>query len=341
MVVQTPPPPPAPQPPAAPDVPDAGVIEDARARQRRHRLGGAILLLVAAAAAAAGLIVGTGGGGAGGGTGRAPSGHPSGGGAGAGSLNSSQSFPGAPAIQNDIDGPSSGMCTRAAPNRYLPPNSGCVSVRRVDVTGDGRADLVLVYSRIAHTSVATRFPGLATPRQYGPEASHLYYAKQAFLRVVQPGGTIVTTAVGAIRPVFREHTAKAAAFASIGHFNGLPGKEIFLEISHISSGSSGVAYALHRGRLVAAGAPVYFGGDSGGQTGFDCLPGNPPRFVQRQFDLPRDPGAWHETDTIYAWHGPKLVKVARHISTRRFPHSRYGWPPKRLAQAGPGCNQPG
>lgn len=64
--------PPAPPAPTFDTEIDAGVIEDARARQRRHRIIG--LALLAGAAAIAGLILGFG---AGGGDAAAPNGHPS------------------------------------------------------------------------------------------------------------------------------------------------------------------------------------------------------------------------------------------------------------------------
>ena len=88
MVVQTPSP-----PSPAPDLEtEAGVIEDARARQRRHRI---IAFALVAAAAIGGLIVGMGGGGGGHGAAGNPHREPSGGGAGA-VHQGAQSFPGAP-----------------------------------------------------------------------------------------------------------------------------------------------------------------------------------------------------------------------------------------------------
>ena len=60
MSTQAPSPTPTESPPTTP--PDAGVIEDARLRQKRHRRAGACLLLAIAAAT---VIVGLGGGGAG------------------------------------------------------------------------------------------------------------------------------------------------------------------------------------------------------------------------------------------------------------------------------------
>lgn len=71
--------------PLAPLAPDeqieAGVIEDARARQRRHRSIAVTLFAAAAAALAAGLFIGFAGGGGGSGAGRHSGGHGSGAGA--------------------------------------------------------------------------------------------------------------------------------------------------------------------------------------------------------------------------------------------------------------------
>ncbi len=64
MAVQSPPTPKV-QPPAV-ATPDAGVIEDARARQRRHRMGGAALVALAVAALLGYSLAGGGGGAAGG-----------------------------------------------------------------------------------------------------------------------------------------------------------------------------------------------------------------------------------------------------------------------------------
>lgn len=309
MVVQAPAP-----PTAAPDLEtEAGVIEDARARQRRHRVIG--LALLAAAAVAAGLIAGVGGGG-GGGAGTGPSQHEQPSGSGGGPAHGSQGspFPGAPSTRGRRRyGVPGATCRLAAPNRYLPARSGCVTARLLDLSGDGRPDLVLIYSMLGDR----HYPWL--PR-------HRYYAKHAFLRVIQPGGATVTTRINTTNPV-----TTAASIASIGHFNDLPGKEIFLEVSRISSGAIAVGYSLYHGRLVPAGPSLHFNGDSGATAGFECLPGNPPRFIQRVFDLPNDPGLWKETDTIYRWHGPRLVAVSRTSSTIN------GQPPHGETIAGAGC----
>lgn len=46
-----------------------------------------------------------------------------------------------------------GVCPHATRNRSLPPRSGCVTVLRADLAGDGR-DLILLYSRVSHERAA-------------------------------------------------------------------------------------------------------------------------------------------------------------------------------------------
>jgi len=332
MVVQTP-------PPSPPEIEtEAGVIEDARARQRRHRIIGVVLL--AAAAAAVWLIVGMGGGGSGGGgTGRNPLGQPSGSSSGPAHASQGNPFPDAPTTQAHGYGVDDGVCPLAAPNRYLPVRSGCVTVRRVDIGGDGRPDLVLIYSTLTHRRVGgASFPGAPTYLRRD------YYAKQAILRVVQPDGAIVTVPITFVtHPINSKATettaAKAAAISSIGHFSDRPGNEIFVEVFRTSSGAGAVGYSLYHGRLVSAGLEFDYGGDSADQQGFDCVPGSPPRIIQRVYQLIHGIrldgdtiyGLWRETVATYAWHGPRLVKISTTTSTRRLA------PPRRETSAGTGC----
>ncbi len=283
---------------------EAGVIKDARTRQRRHRrIGG---LLVAAAVGAGALIAGIAGGGGGAGSGGHAGGQPAGSGAGGGAVHVSvsNSFPGAPATQPSGYGVETDLCPLAPPSRYLPARSGCVTVRRADVNGDGKPDLILVYSRL----------GRQHPYSYADQPSSLrrdFPAKAAFLKVVLAGGASVST---------RIKGSWATKVDAIAHVNDEPGSEIFLETGRISSGATGVAYGFHDGRLVPAGVTLGYGGDSAAQADFNCLPGSPPRLVQRSFELigPNVSSWWQETAVTYAWHGPKLVKSA----SRTF--KRYG-----------------
>ena len=301
MAVQTPPAPPT-RVPAAERVPapDAGVIEDARARQRRHRRIG--VLLVAAAAAAGLLSVElTGGGGGGSHSG----GQPSDAGAGPGPFHAPASnvFADAPATQLNGYGVETGACPLAPPNRYLPPRSGCVTARRADVDGDGRPDLVLVYSRLSSRHPSGYVGGVPASLQ------HDFMAEAAFLKIVLADGA------GASR---RIAGTRAAAIDAIAHVNRNPGREIFLEVARISSGATAAAYGLDAGRLVSAGPLLSYGGDSASKAGFDCRGRTRPHLIQRTFELIGSTvtGPWRQTDTTYVWRGPRLVEKSSRTFTR-------------------------
>jgi hypothetical protein len=221
-------------------------------------------------------------------------------------------FPGAPHTQPNGYGVATGACPIAAPNRYLPPRSGCVTVRRAEVAGDGRPDLTLLYSHLSHERAG----------QLG--LTRLYVATSAMLRVVRARGGGATTRVDG---------AKAAAIVGVADVNDDPGDELFIQVSQISSGATAVAYGFDDGRLVPAGVTLDYGGDSATKAGFDCLTGHPPRLVQRSFELigPTIYAWWRESDTTYAWHGPRLVKVAERTFKRR------GLPPASETDVGAGC----
>ncbi len=225
-------------------------------------------------------------------------------------------FPGAPSTQRNGYGVATGVCPLAAANRYLPPRSGCVSVARADVAGDGRPDLIVLYSRLSHERAAR----LGLPAGLGA----MYVATATMVRVLRAGGGGATARIG---------RAKAAAIVAVAHVNADAGDEIFLQVSQVSSGADAVVYGLQDGRLVAAGVTLAYGGDSATKAGFDCLPGDPARLVQRTFELigPTIHAWWRETDVTYAWQGPRLVKVAE----RTF--KRLGLPPSRQTDVGAGC----
>jgi hypothetical protein len=225
-------------------------------------------------------------------------------------------FPGAPHTQPNGNGVATGVCPLAAPNRYLPPRSGCVTVRRADIAGDGRPDLVLLYSRLSRE----RAGQLGLPAR----VSKLYVATGAALRVVRGDGAVATARVDG---------AKAAAIVAVARVADDPGDELFVQVSQISSGANAVAYGFDDGRLVPAGVTLSYGGDSATKAGFDCLPGHPTRLVQRTFELigPTIHGWWNETDVSYVWHGPRLVKIAKRAFKRR------GLPPPSETDVGAGC----
>ena len=216
------------------------------------------------------------------------------------------SFPGAPATQPNGYGVSSGMCPLAPRSRYLPRRSGCVTVARADINGDGRPDLVIVYSRLSKQTVPG-YPGEP------PSMKREFEAQAAFLKVVLADGTSVTTRING------GNGAKAAAVDAVAHVNADPGDEIFLEVARISSGATGVAYGFHDGALVPAGVFLSYNGDSGVEAAFNCVSGNPPRLIQRYFAFigPNEfTRSWREHEVVYAWHGPKLLRLSVHSFKR-------------------------
>jgi hypothetical protein len=230
--------------------------------------------------------------------------------------NTSIGFPGAPHTQPQNYELAAGVCPLAAPNRYLPPRSGCVTVRRADLTGDGRPDLIFAYSRLSHERARQLERPSTQPK--------LYVATSAMLRVVDGRGADATARI--------DH-AKAAAIVVVAHVNDDPGDEVFIQVSQISSGATAVAYGFHGGRLVPAGVTLSYGGDSASKAGFDCVAGNPARLVQHTFELigPTINAWWKETDTTYAWHSVRLAKIAERTI------KRHGLPPASETDVGAGC----
>ena len=293
-----------PKPPPESEI-EAGVIEDARARQRRQRHAGAVLVATAlvGGAIAFGMLGGGGGAGAGRGAPAGPSG--SGPAANPAHLGADRLFAGAPATQPSVaDDVEPAVCPLAHRSRYLPRWSGCVSARIADLSGDGSRELVLIYSHLRHTHLEGTFAGEPERMKRG------YPARQAMLRVVRSDGESTTTRIAG---------TKAAALLSIARVGEGRSEEIFIFTGGISSGSYAAAYGLYHGRLVPAGVTLDYGGDSGEAAGFDCLPGRPPRVIQRHFLFDGTPDNFDkqlETNVIYVWHGPRLVRAARH----RFSH---------------------
>jgi hypothetical protein len=310
---------------ASPDVEAPGptpevLFEEARRRRRRRWMAGGAL--VTAAIIAAALLLGMAGGG-GGGSGSTSHGQPSGSrsAANTGHVTASRLFPGAPTTQGYYTGPGA-ECTVVPRNRYLPVWSGCVSVAVADVSGSGRRDLVLSYSRLSHVGLKS-LPRLREPGR----SSERYQAKQAMLRVVSPDGHIVTAPVEYMTTPFNKtpaqlEKAQASALISVAHVSDEPGKVIFLQTEQISSGTNALAYSLYHGRLVSSGVVLGYRGDGGTRASFQCLAGNPPQLVQHNYELTQVIheqiyGWWNETTTTYAWHGPRLAKIASSTVKRR------------------------
>lgn len=218
------------------------------------------------------------------------------------------SFPGAPRTQPGDWKGGGDLCPLARPNRYLPPRSGCISAVRVDVDGDGRPDLVIVYAHL-------------TRREYDGEFTTTGFT----LAVIRPRGGTVRTRLPA--------SEDNATIVEYGNVNGVPGDELIIQISQISSGSAGVIYTFHDGRLIRLPILIGWGGDSGTKAGFACRAGHPPRLILRSFELGDggEYGSWQVTTTVYAWHGATLRRIARGTTTH------HGVPAAAQTSLGGGC----
>lgn len=294
------------------------------ARRRRHRRWLAASLLAAALALI--VMLATGAGGGSGGIGHRGLARPSGGSppGGAAHAGPPSVFAGAPATQHGAAlGQETQYCRPARPARYLPPSSGCVDVRYADLTGTGRKDLIVLYSRLDPRRVT--FAGMRD----------LHIARQAMLEVVEPNGQVLRAPVvaGPHGTPMGAQRVRASYFLAIAHVNDQPGSEIFLQFGWLSSGSSATVYSLYADHLIPAGVGLAVGGDSASGWGFDCLPGSPPRLITRQFTLigPNIYGAWKETEAIYTWHQARLVKQSQRVVTE------HGQPPRSQTRPGRGC----
>jgi hypothetical protein len=290
------------------------LFEEARRRRRRRWAAGSVAGAILAVAA---LAYGGSGGGRGsslpaavGGTSGSPS--------LSGLASNATAFPGAPQTQaQSSSGVETGWwCPVAAANHYLPAHSGCVTVMRADVNADGRPDLIVVYSRLS----SQRFSGPDVSAKTKP----YYRADSAHMAVYFAGGGSASTRIDG---------ARAAVIVAAAHVNGDPGSEVFLQLSQISSGATAVAYGFHDGQLVPAGVTLSYGGDSATHTGFNCITGEPPHLIQRDFELigPTIYGSWRETDITYDWEGPKLVQTAKQT------FKEHGSPPISEVGIGAGC----
>lgn len=211
-------------------------------------------------------------------------------------------YPGAPPDQR-YRGYVGNPCAPAPRNSYLPARIGCLTVLRADIDGGRRPDLLLLYSKLSHR--------LASPSAVGG-AKGMYAPEQVILEIVRPDGAAVSTTVRYMWAPGKYYNPGSAPIIAVAHVNDDPGDEVFVEVGETSSGSTAVAYGFYNGRLVPSGVLLGFGGDSGSQGRFDCLPGNPPRLVQLSFEngaSSRYP--WTEAVTTYAWHGPRLVQIAQ------------------------------
>jgi hypothetical protein len=199
-------------------------------------------------------------------------------------------FPGAPHTQPGSWHLGGMVCPLASRNRYLPKRAGCVSVARGDVDGDGRQDLILLYGRLSRQ----RMSGGFVPTGYT-------------LEVVRASGGVLTAHV--------PQPLEPPTLLMIGNDNRLPGEDVWVHETHISSGELTGVYAFDGHRLRRAGG-FWFGGDSGVQFGFACSLRR-ATITQQQFlfEGPGINGRWQRTETTYRWVGARLVKSGQRHST--------------------------
>jgi hypothetical protein len=255
------------------------LIEEARRRARRRRYRNALML---AAVAVAGLYAGFGGSGGSGANGDSAAGGAPG---QPGSHAATQPFPDAPQSQRF---PTFGRCPLAPPNRYLPRRAGCVTVRRADVDGDGRRDLVLLYARLdarGYPIFSSRDP------------------KSGFtLKVVRRGRSVVAAHVP--RGDLNARILRAA------DLNARAGIELLVHEYHVTTSEGVGVYTFGRDTLRRAHGFVFDGSDAGIVSGLTCNLGPPATIVQHVF-TERIPfrGVWDRVDTTYRWVGAALRRV--------------------------------
>jgi hypothetical protein len=287
---------------------DAGVIEDARARQRRHRRIAVVVLL--AAAIVGGALLGFGGGGNGSGGGSGGTGHSAGGGGPGSHAGAANPSPAPRTEPGHFRGPlSEFVCALAPANPYLPRRAGCVSVRRADVEGDRKPDLVVLYASLGKQRVDGDYLPRSWTLETGPSPGQM---------------TRIQVASSGMNPFLLR----------LGNVNGVPGDEIFLQPTEISSGSPVDVYSFAGHRLHEAGV-FSAGGDSATRERFFCQPKPTPRII---YETMSSVGMtiysdWRWTATTYLWHGGTLVRGHPVTFLRR------GLPALGPRAFGQGCGQ--
>lgn len=179
---------------------------------------------------------------------------------------------------------------------------------------------------------ARRISGSARPsprrRLSGPPSIHIATWLPWVSGVIRAGGPTFTLAAPP-RPLV------SPEIILVRNVNGQPGTEIFVRDGRLSSGESVAVYTFDGCELREAGGFTY-DGDSGQQHGLTCHRGQPARITQHQFLLQTGgPNALRQqTDTGFTWIGPKLERISRHTSYRRFSHDigGLGFPPTTLTR---------
>jgi hypothetical protein len=176
-------------------------------------------------------------------------------------------------------------CPAAPANRYLTAPAGCLTVRLADVDGDGKLDVVLLYTEPGGKNYVHRFT----------------------LKVVRASGGVLTTRLpeGDI----------PAAISRLRNVNGRPGVEIFIHFVHVSTAESVAVYSFGSNRLQLSGELSYGGYDAGLRFGFTCHTAKQPTIVQDDFSLSAAPSTWRHTATTYRWASVGLQKAQTQTTT--------------------------
>ena len=159
----------------------------------------------------------------------------------------------------------------------------------------------------------------------------LYPAEQAMLRVVSPDGHVITAPIEyKTTPVNKTPARDREGTGRSSYFRG--SRQRRARQGDLSPDRADLQRLKRRSPTASTMAgwslPASFSGmeEMGGRRqDFQCLAGNPPRLDPAQLRAhPRDQvihdaiyGWWNETTTTYAWHGPRLVKIAQSTLKRR------------------------
>jgi len=194
-------------------------------------------------------------------------------------------FADAPESQSFSNGSS---CPAAAANRYLTTPAGCLSVRLADVDGNGRPDLVLLYTH----------PGV---KNFNYEFTlKVYRVSGGTLTAQLPAGDI------------------PASFLLLRNVNRRPGVEIFVHIDHISTNETFVIYTFNGTKLQQAASFFDYGGDVEVRFGVTCHV--PTSIVQDEFGVtssifPASQWTWTHRETTYTWVGATLKQGVTRTTT--------------------------